>query len=436
MRKIYMSKLAGSSRRQFLKAAATAVAFPFIVPASALGRDGKVAPSNRIVLGGIGLGGMGSGNMHAFMNESDAQIVAICDVDRAHRESAAQKVNTKYGNNDCKAYNDFRELIARPDLDALFIALPDHWHAIPVIAGARAGLDIYGEKPFARTIREGRAMVDALKRNARVWQTGSWQRSTPNFHHACELVINGHIGKVHKVEVGLPSGNRNGKRASKQKTPDGLDWDMWLGPAPYRPYCDGIVHWNWRWLMDYSGGQLTDWCGHHVDIAHWGLGLDYTGPVSVEGKGVYPADGLYNTPTNYHFTCKYANGLVMEVADSTVFPMGTKWIGEKGWIHVTRGGQSSGPAEIFSQKIEPGEIRLKKTVDHQRDFLDCVKTRALTVTPAEIAHRSITVGLLGEIAMLTGRKINWDPLKEEIIGDPEASALLGREYRAPWTLMS
>ena len=437
MKKQYMSKMMMSSRRQFLKAAATAVAVPFIIPASALGRDGKVAPSNRIVLGGIGLGGMGTANLRSFLKEDDAQVVAVCDVDQRQREKAKNTVNGCYKNNDCATYLDFRELIARKDLDAVFTAMPDHWHAIPVIAAARAGLDIYGEKPFARTIKEGRAMVNALKRNDRVWQTGSWQRSTGNFHHACELVINGHIGKVHKVEVGLPvGGGKVGDPNPNQSIPEGLDWNFWLGPAPLRPYSSSFVHFNWRWFMDYSGGQLTDWAGHHIDIAHWGLGLDYAGPVSVEGKGVYPTDGLYNTPTNYHFVCTYENGLVIEVADSSKFPMGTKWYGEKGWIHVTRGALSSNPAGIIQEKIVAGEKRLKKTKGHQRDFLDCVKSRETTVTPAEIAHRSISVGLLGEIAMLTGRKIKWDPIKEEIIGDSAASALLGREYRAPWVLMS
>ncbi|UCC99781.1 MAG: Gfo/Idh/MocA family oxidoreductase, partial [Phycisphaerales bacterium] len=309
-----MSRRKDITRRRFLKnatgIAAGAFVFPYVVSPSALGNAGAVAASNRIVMGCIGVGSQGSGNMRGFLGKKQVQIVAVCDVDKRNRDRAKGRVDERYSNSDCRTYHDFRDVIERKDIDALSLALPDHWHSIPVVMAARAGKDMYGEKPLARTIREGRAMVDAVHRYGRVWQTGSWQRSVRNFHRGCELVRNGRIGKVHKVEVGLPTGGGGGD-PSIQPVPDGLDWDFWLGPALWRPfmkYSRRAPHWDWRWIMDYSGGQLTDWAGHHIDIAHWGLGLDDTGPVEIEGKGVYPEDGIYDAPTAYKFTCKYANG--------------------------------------------------------------------------------------------------------------------------------
>jgi predicted dehydrogenase len=426
------------NRRQFLKTAAGiaagAVAFPHIVPSSVLGSNGNVAPSNRIVMGCIGVGGQGTGNMQGFLGKNEVQVVAVCDVDRGQRNQAKKKVDGRYGNSDCKEYLDFREVIERQDIDALSLAMPDHWHSIPVVMGARAGKDMYGEKPLARTIREGRAMVEAVSRYGRIWQTGSWQRSVADFHHACELVRNGRIGKVHLVEVGLPTGGGSDNKPV-QPVPDGVDWDFWLGPAPWVPY-RGVMHWDWRWIMDYSGGQLTDWAGHHIDIAHWGLGLDRTGPVEIEGKGVYPKDGIFNAATEYKFTCKYANGLTMIVANDRQQPkgMGAVWYGEKGWIHVDRGRSASDPPTLLKEVIGPDEIKLYESRDHQQNFLDCVKSRKETITPIEIAHRSISVGLLGEIAMLTGRKLKWDPEKEIFPGDDGANRLLSRAFRGPWHL--
>jgi predicted dehydrogenase len=420
------------TRRSFLMSTATTgatFAIPAIVPASVFGAN---APSNRIVMGAIGVGSQGTGDMQGFLGKREVRMVAVCDVEKSHRDRAKKIVDDRYGNKNCTAYLDFRNLIGRGDLDAVMLALPDQWHAIPAIAAARAGLDIHGQKPLARSIREGRAICDAVHRYGRVWQTGSQQRSDYKFRRACELVRNGRIGKILKVEVGLPTGGGTDVKPV-MPVPEGLDWNFWLGPAPYVPY-RGVSHWDWRWIMDYSGGQLTDWAGHHIDIAHWGMGWDYTGPVEIEGRGNYPTEGLNNVPTQYKFACKYADGTVMTIANNQQIIQGAKWYGEKGWIHVSRGGMSASDEKILREEIGPNETRLYESRDHKQNFLDCVKSRELTICPAEVGHRSISVALLGEIAMLTGRKIKWDPVNEKIIGDPEASALLGRAYREPWIL--
>ncbi len=427
------------NRRRFLKgagaAAVGAAAFPYVVPSSVLGAG---APSGKIVMGCIGVGSQGTGNMNGFLEKGDARIVAVCDVDKGHRDNAKRRVDAKYGNSDCKTYHDFRELIARDDIDALSLALPDHWHSIPVITAAAAGKDMYGEKPLSRTIGESKAMVEAVHRYNRIWQTGSWQRSVQHFRRACELVINGRAGKISKVEVGLPTGGGTGN-PPVSPVPEGLDWNFWLGPAPWKPfmkYSNRAPHWDWRWIMDYSGGQLTDWAGHHIDIAHWGLGLDRTGPVEVEGKGVYPSDGIYDAPMQYKFTCKYANGIEMIVANDRQVPhgMGTCWYGDKGWIHVSRAGLSAEPKSILDEIIGPDETRLYESNDHQQNFLDCVKTRKETITPIEVAYRSISVAHLGEIAMLLGRKVQWDPDKQVFVNDETANRMMLRPMRSPWTL--
>ena len=322
-------------------------------------------------------------------------------------------------------------MIDREDLDAVYLSLPDHWHAGIAVACAEAGIDIYGEKPLARTIREGRAICDAVQRYGRVWQTGSWQRSSRNFRRACELVRNGRLGKVRRVEVGLPGSPGTGPQPV-MPVPEGLDWDTWLGPAPWAPYTEKRCHFNWRWIFDYGGGGLTDWGGHHIDIAHWGLGLDDTGPVKVEATGQFPSDGLYTAATRFSINCTYADGLEMLVADNSKVWQGCRWYGEKGWLFVSRDDIRSEPESILAEQIGPGETRLYRSSDHSGNFLDCVRSRELTVTPPEVAHRSVSVALLGEIALLTGRTIRWDPDTETILDDPGASSLLGRAYRQPW----
>jgi predicted dehydrogenase len=429
-----------SSRREFLrKSASTAVGaliLPQIIPSSALGLNGKIPPSDRTVMGSIGLGSMGQGNLSDFLSKKEVQYVALCDVDKTHLAAAKAMVDKKNGNTGCKTYGDFREFLEKEKLDAVCLALPDHWHALIAVSCANKKLDIYGEKPLARSIRESQAIVNAVKKNSIIWQTGSWQRSVENFHRGAELVINGRIGKISYAEVGLPNAAKSIGTPPVMPVPENLDWDFWLGPALKVPY-RGVSHWDWRWIQDYSGGQLTDWAGHHIDIAHWGLGFDRKGPISIEGTGVYPREGIFDVATEYDFMCQYENGIKLRVANESRLKhgMGTVWYGDKGWLHVDRGDivEASDP-QILKGEIGPSEIHLYKSKDHHQNFLDCIRTRKETITPAETAHRSISVGLLGEIAMLTGQKIQWDPEREEIIDNAYASRLLMRPYRQPWSL--
>jgi predicted dehydrogenase len=440
------------TRRSFLKKSAAATAavslFPTVVPASVLGRNGAVAPSDRIVMGLIGAGGMGNHNLKQFLGKKDAHVVAVCDVDKNHQKSTKNKIDKKYGNKDARTYNDYRDMLDNEKMDAVILALPDHWHSLIAVAAANKGLDIYGEKPLARSIKEGRAIVNAAQRNNIVWQTGSWQRSLSHFHRAVELVRNGVIGKITHVEVGLPDGRSSIGTPPIKPVPEGVDWNFWLGPAPKVPF-RGVLHFNWRWILDYSGGQLTDWAGHHVDIAHWGLGFAHTAPVKIKGKGTYPVEGIYNVPVEYNFVAEYENGLTMTIANSSFFydkrkhglwpkvgaqryGMGAVWFGEKGWIQVNRSGLWASDPKFL--KVPEKELKIKayKSPDHWQNFLDCVKTREKTITPVEVAHNSISVALLGEIAMLTEEDLNWDVKNEKFTNSEFANRLLSRPYRAPW----
>ena len=431
-----------TNRRRFLQSAAVPAVggFPTIVPGSALGLNGAVAPGNRVALATIGVGWMGGDHLTAFLKVPETQYVAVCDVDEEHLAAAKEKIDAANGNKDCAVYRAFEELLSRRDIDAVSIAVPDHWHGIVAVSAARAGKDCYSEKPLAHTFSEGRAMVEASQRYHRVWQTGSWQRSQEHFRRACELVRNGRIGKVHTVEVGLPGGHTDFAKTKDQTAftdpPATLNYDRWTGPAAEMPYCVARVHKNWRWNYNYGGGQLMDWVGHHVDIAHWGLGFDNTGPYEVEATGEFPPrEALWNTATRYKVVAKYAGGVTMTIAGGyREIRGGTKWIGDSGWIWVDRRGSEASDPAILQSEIKPGEIALPKSPGHYEEFIACVKSRGKTLTPAEVAFRSATPGWLGEIAMITGRKLRWDPEQLRILDDPGAEAMLSRTMRIPWRL--
>jgi predicted dehydrogenase len=431
------------SRRQFLATTAAAIALPTFIPASALGRAGRPGPSDRIVVGIVGWGMMGPGNTNGLMSQKDCQVVAACDLDKGPLQKAVDQINKKAGNTDCKAYSDYREMIARDDIDAVMLAIPDHWHAISSIDCANRKKHIYGEKPLARTIVEQQAIVRAVQKNKVTWQTGSWQRSRENFHKGAEIVRNGLIGKVKHVEVGLPGGHVDFKgtkdKMQPSEPPAGLDYDRWIGPSQMIPYIEGRVHMNWRWHYNFGAGQLIDWVGHHCDIAHWGLDFDDVGPTEVEGEGEFPPkDAVWNTATKYRVNLKYPRNVTMTMAGGhSDIKMGTKWIGEDGWVWVDRERFDASNPEWKTWKTVPDNLRkvkLTESRDHYRNFLDCIKSGKPTITPVEVAHNSVVPGHLGLIAMMVGRKIKWDAKKGRIIGDDDASKLLTREYRAPYKL--
>ena len=434
----------GLSRRQFISTTAMAVAAPALLPGQLFAQGNRPAPSGRITMGMIGCGWQGGSNMGGFLAHNNCQVVAVCDVDKNHLSEAATAVNNHYKNKDCKTYHDYRELLARTDIDAVMIATPDHWHALPVVEAARQGKDIYGEKPLGKTIAEQQAMVKAVQQNKRIWQTGSWQRSERNFHYGSEIVRNGLIGTIKRVEIGLPSGHNDFAKTRDQMTetppPAELDYEFWIGPAQMMPYIKARVHKNWRWNYNTGGGQLLDWIGHHCDIAHWGMDCDDSGPLEVEGQGVFPPkDAVWNTCTKFRITAKYPKDIEVVIAGGySDIKGGTKWIGSDGWVWVSRNNafESSNPEWADARRLpeELRKVKLYESSDHIGNFLDCVKSRKPTITPIEVAHHSAIPGHLGYIAAVVGRKIKWDSKQEVIIDDAEASKLLTREYRAPWKL--
>ena len=434
-----------TNRRRFFQQSLAATGFPTIVKASALGLNGAVAASDRVTIATLGCGAMGNGHIKYFTRIPAARYVAVCDVDDHHLADAKATIDATYGDTGCAIYRSFEEVLLRRDIDAVTIALPDHWHGTAAVLALRQGKDVYGEKPLAHNHAEGLAIVNAVARNNRIWQTGSWQRSVPHFRKACELVRNGRLGKVTQAEVGLPSGPFGYGALSTKFTdpPAELNYERWLGPGPDVPYWAGRCHGNWRWNLAFGGGQLMDWIGHHLDIAHWGLGFDETGPVSVEGQGDYPTrDELWNTARRFKITARYAEGVTITIAGG--YPeirMGSKWIGENGnWIWVDRSNRlEASPANLLTSEIAPNEIHLPKGetgtgVDHYLGFIRSVQSRQETVTPARVALRSVTPGWLGHIAMTTGRKIQWDPKLQQIVDDPAAARLLAREMRPPYKL--
>ncbi len=420
------------NRRDFLRAAAgtaAVAAFPYVVPSSVLGAE---APSNRIVLGFIACGKQSQHLMRAFLNSPGTQVVAACDVDKLKLERSSKGIVEKHyaDKNDgsykgCATYGDFRDLLARNDIDAVVISTPDHWHAVTTIEACKAGKDIYCEKPLTQTIQEARAMVNAVRRYNRVFQTGSMQRSSREFRFACELVRNGYIGDIQHVTVGV-GGPPEDKRLPAEPVPDYLDWDMWVGPAMWRPYnndlaphisFDGFP--NWRYHSYYGGGGMTDWGAHHFDIAQWGLGMDGTGPVEI-----IPPDGKDYKVLTY----KYANGIPMTRDEAN----GILFAGTKGKVEVNRGHLKTWPDTLKDQVIGPDQTHLYDSKNHYTDWLDAIRKRSKPICDIEIGASSVTVCHLGNIAYKLQRPLKWDPKREVFVGDEEANRLLSRTMRSPW----
>jgi len=449
------------NRRQFLKGAAltgAALSFPAIIPSSALGHDGHTAPSERIVMGCIGLGGQGTYNMQAFMHQPDVQIVALCDVisgsddydllyqlqgsQSAGLSPAKKRLDDYYAEQTgaadykgCATYHDFRELLARPDIDAVTVCTPDHWHGLVSIAAAQAGKDIYCEKPLTNTIAEGRAVCDAVNRYKRILQTGSHERSNHCVRFAGELIRNGRIGKLHTIRVNMPLDNDvEIPPQPVMPVPASLDYDFWLGPTPAVPFTKKRTHFWWRYQLEYGGGEMTDRGAHIIDLAQLALDMDNSGPVEISASGRAPRNGLFNTFVDYTFECTYTNGV--KLYGNTNTPRGIKFEGDKGsiFIYIHGGRLEANPASLLTDKILPGEITIGKSPGHHRDFLEAVKIRRQPMATAEIGHRTGTICHLLNIAMQTGLKLQWDPVTEHITNSLEADKMVKRPMRAPWHL--
>ena len=419
------------TRRTFLGRAGLLVAAPYFVRSTVLGNATRRAPSERITLGIIGLKKMGRVHVDNLLNHAEVQILAVCDVDSTARDEARQRVEEHYAAQrpngtyaGCDAYNEYERILARSDIDAVVIAVPEHWHAIMAIAACRAGKDVYCEKPLSLTIHEAQEVVAAARQSGTVFQTGSQQRSMARFRYACELVRNGRIGEVKTVHVGVgpPSGE---VLMPAEPVPAGFDYDRWLGPAPWAPYnnlrCGSYYDDGWRRIRDYSGGKMTDWGAHHFDIAQWGLGMDGYGPTLV-----IPPNERAGTPLTYH----YDSGVTMIHGGAN----GVLFTGTEGTIEVNRGHFATIPKNIGTSPIGPSDVHLHKSRGHHQDWLDCIRSRRRPICDVAIGASSVTVCHLGNIAWWLGRPLRWDPDQQKLIGDPAAERWLDRPKRAPYRL--
>jgi predicted dehydrogenase len=423
-------------RREFLKQSVfslgASVLPPMIIPADTLRLEDHPAPSDRVVVGVIGTGDLGRRHHLANMllKNERVEVAAVCDVDRNHRDEAGQTVRTATGKR-IGIYHDFRRLLEQKDIQAVLIATPDHWHALTAIAAMEAGKDVYCEKPLSLTIDEGKAMVAAARRYGTVFQTGSQQRSDERFRQACELVRNGKIGTLVKVTTHI-GGIGPGEWEAPRTPPAELDWNFWLGPAPYAEYSPNRCHYEFRWYLDYSGGKMTDWGAHHIDIAQWGIGAEGSGPVEVDGKGEFFEMGPHDVPGDFEIRYQYASGV--ELICYSRGENGVKFYGTKGWVFVNREKIEASDSEILRTEWGSHDIRLYKSDHHHNNWLDCIASRERCICDVEIGHRSITVCHIGNISMLLRRPLKWDPVKEEFVGDEAANRMMSRPMRSPWHL--
>ncbi len=429
------------SRRCFLRQStvlAAGLGAPALIPASALGADGSVAPSRRITLGCIGVGGRGTDILRAFLGNPGAQVLAVCDPYQNRQRDAQRLVAEKYGDRGCAVSGDFREILDRPDIDAVVIATQDHWHAVIATAAARAKKDLYCEKPLGVSVEQSQAIRDAVRRHGRVFQTGTQQRSEGSFRFACELARNGYLGKVHTVQVAAPGPvYRPAYHGSlePQPVPDGFNWNHWLGPAPHKPYNPGRVAWpDWYLIWDYCAGFIVNWGVHHLDIAHWGCPELTESPFEVECQANYRNEGFTDNASGWRAQFTYASGLKLVFTDEAKQDIGCRFIGDQGWVRVDRAGIWAQPESLLEVKIKPQEIHLHKSFNHGADFLAAVRDRSTTVADAEAGHRATYFGLLADIAARLGRKLKWDPKQEAFLDADFAKPMLTRPLRAPWKL--
>ena len=461
-RKRVISSKGRVTRRGFLAGATAALAAPYFVPGSALGAEGATPASERITVGAIGTGGRGSADMVGIMRSPESQIVAVCDCRRPRLQSALRNVNNYYAKQTgrstyeaCKPYGDFRELLAREDVDAVIIGAPDHWHGVMATWAAKAGKSMYLEKPISRTIREGKVVCETVKRYGVVVQTGTQQRSDRKFRQACELAVNGYVGKVHTVEVAVPAGGAVPSEPPSP-VPEGFDYDMWSGPAPLHPFDTKRCEWlAMYWIHDYCVGFICNWGVHHLDTAQWGCPELTSEPFELEAKAIFPKSGMCDTAMIWNAEFRYPSGLRMKVtsADNPWWAQGNpewgqgvdfaalgkpleqgcRFIGDEGWVHVNRQRITAEPASLLDVKIKPDETHLHASDNHYADFLESVRTGRDPVAPLRAGHAASTLGNLGDVAVRLERKIKWDPVAEQC-GDEEANRMFAEPMRSPWTL--
>lgn len=447
-------------RRDFLKTsaagAAGAIAFPTIVPSSVFGAN---APSNRLQIGAIGCGRIGREADIPGTLKAGGVYVAVCDLDSKRAALGKQfiddwcKKNKKSGA-DIEVFTDYAELLKRKDIDGVTVSTPDHWHAKPTVDAIKAGKHVYVQKPAGRLYIEGQAMVNAAKGSDRIVQFGTQQRSTSQFREACMLVRNGRIGTLKEIEVGLPTDPSGGK-PDPMPVPANLNYDAWLGWTPVAPYTEERVHPQkdfsrpgWLRCEQYCCGMITGWGVHHMDIAHWGMDTELTGPVEVSGKGEFPTTGLWTVHGPYRLELKYANGVQVRICDK--YPNGLKFIGTEGWIFVSRGAQkatSSDPtagqkplkaldasAPALLEKLVSPKVELYESKDHYGNWLECMKSGKKNICPIEVGHRSTAVCNISHIAMRLGRALKFDPAAEKFVGDDEANKLLSQPMREKYAV--
>ena len=440
------------SRRRFARWIGVGVGGPLIVPGATLGLNGAVAPHNRIAMGTIGLGARGIAVMRGFLRKPEVAMVALCDVDRIHYRDGQWGKGLAMGLDPTKAYvdqyyakrkqgketgtaayEDYRDLIGRKDLDAVIVATPDHWHALIALEAVRNQKDVYCEKPVTHTFLEGQFLYREVANYGRVFQTGSQQRSDWRFRRAVELVRNGRLGRIRRVEVGLPAGYAEPRGRSKlDPVPPSLNYPFWCGPSPMLPYMRARHHRFWRGHSAYGGGNIMDWIGHHNDIAHWGLGLDESGPTRVEAVGwTFPDFGIYDLPIEFEIRCHYENGVEGSIGSRN--RTGTKWVGEEGSIWVDRGRLEVPDPRWADKTFDPGPLRVIASDDHFGNFLESMHSRIPCVASAETGHRSVTPGHLSFVSQRLGRALRWDPQNESVLNDPEANEVLrSQDVRRPW----
>ncbi len=441
---IHAATSAVLSRRRFLAGSAAAVAATPLVPAAALGRDGHTAANERIVVGAIGCGVRGMPAIGIALGAPECQVVAVCDVRRPRLLLAQERCNKHYAGagayKGCESYHEYRDLLARDDIDTVILTPPDHWHGVIYADAIRAGKDVYGEKPITRTIAEGQALRKLLKQYGTVFQTGTHSRSMARVRHACELARNGYLGKVHTVEVSVVSG-REYPTIAPCDPPEGFDYDRWTGPAPFIPFDTQRCEWLAMYMIShYCAGFITNWGVHFLDIAQWGCPEITTKPFTIEGKGEFPAEGMTDTCCRWDVMLRYESGLKVHFTDHSKQPNGCRFLGDEGWVKVNwskPGFEASDPA-LRDVPFKPSDTRLHVSpaegmTGHTLDLLHCIRTRQEPVAPFEQGHRATTIGNVADITVRLGRKLRWD-WETETFDDEQANAMRSRPMREPYTI--